>query len=127
MVIQYELESHYNAGKWDSLDVHLTQSDRQVNADWVAQKKRIQGVTCWGDLAGKQGISANGVAWHMRPVGLISIFCKGLKNSFPGELTYDAEGMTIPSSIYFSRQIDWPGNTLSGVILGRGYDIMARS
>lgn len=45
-----------------------------------------------------------------------------------GQLTYDAEGIESPkSSKYFSRVIHWPGNTLSGVTIGRGYDMGNRT
>lgn len=44
-----------------------------------------------------------------------------------GQLTYDAEGNDIPGSTYYSRVIHWPGNDLSGVTLGRGYDMGNRS
>ena len=44
-----------------------------------------------------------------------------------GQLTFDSEGNDISDNIYFSRAIHWPGNSLSGVTLGRGYDIGNRS
>ena len=44
-----------------------------------------------------------------------------------GQVTFDAEGNDDPLSIYFSRKISWPGNSLSGVTLGRGYDMGDRS
>jgi len=40
-----------------------------------------------------------------------------------GQVTYDAEGTDIEASKYFSRIIHWPGNSLSGVTIGRGYDM----
>ena len=43
-----------------------------------------------------------------------------------GQLTFDAEGNDIDSSIYFSRTIHWPGGN-SGVTIGRGYDCGNRS
>jgi hypothetical protein len=50
-----------------------------------------------------------------------------------GLLTYSAEGNNIPSSMYYSRKIHWPGNiagcssAASGVTIGRGYDLGSRS
>ncbi len=44
-----------------------------------------------------------------------------------GQITFDAEGNDSPASSYFSRQIHWPGNTQSGVTLGRGYDMGNRT
>ncbi len=40
-----------------------------------------------------------------------------------GQITFDAEGNDIETSKYFSRVIHWPGNALSGVTIGRGYDM----
>jgi len=44
-----------------------------------------------------------------------------------GQITFDAEGNDIEMSQYFSRVIHWPGNALSGVTIGRGYDMGSRS
>lgn len=44
-----------------------------------------------------------------------------------GQVTYDAEGNDVESSKYFSRKVHWPGNTLSGVTIGRGYDMGNRT
>lgn len=43
------------------------------------------------------------------------------------QITFDAEGGDIESSQYFSRVIHWPGNALSGVTIGRGYDMGSRT
>ncbi len=40
-----------------------------------------------------------------------------------GKVTYDAEGNDVKNSPYYSRVIHWPGNDLSGVTIGRGYDM----
>ncbi|MFC0225025.1 pesticin C-terminus-like muramidase [Serratia aquatilis] len=66
--------------------------------------------------------------WHMHPVAFLeAISSKPRKREIKGKLTYDAEGNNVPSSIYYSRVIHWPGNDLSGVTLGRGYDMGGRS
>lgn len=44
-----------------------------------------------------------------------------------GQVTFDAEGSEDARSPYFSRHIHWPGNELSGVTLGRGYDMGNRT
>lgn len=43
-----------------------------------------------------------------------------------GQVTYDAEGNDEKGSRYYSRIIHWPGNALSGVTIGRGYDMGSR-
>lgn len=42
-----------------------------------------------------------------------------------GQVTFDAEGNDNPHSIFFSRHIHWPGG-VSGVTIGRGYDMGGR-
>lgn len=44
-----------------------------------------------------------------------------------GQVTFDAEGNDISTSPYYSRVIIWPGTALSGVTLGRGYDMGGRT
>lgn len=44
-----------------------------------------------------------------------------------GQITFDAEGSDVETSKYFSRVIHWPGNALSGVTIGRGYDMGNRT
>ncbi|MDE8555299.1 pesticin C-terminus-like muramidase [Pantoea vagans] len=43
-----------------------------------------------------------------------------------GQVTFDAEGNDIKGSTFFSRRIHWPPTALSGVTIGRGYDIGSR-
>ncbi|MDO6405333.1 pesticin C-terminus-like muramidase [Pantoea phytobeneficialis] len=43
-----------------------------------------------------------------------------------GQVTFDAEGNDIKGSAFFSRMIHWPPTALSGVTIGRGYDIGSR-
>lgn len=44
-----------------------------------------------------------------------------------GQVTFDAEGNDVKISPFFSRIIHWPGNALSGVTIGRGYDMGNRT
>lgn len=71
--------------------------------------------------------------WHMHPVVFLDslidddgMAIKWLKVE-KGQVTFDAEGNDITGNRYFSRRIHWPGNDLSGVTLGRGYDMGGRS
>ncbi|QDY40871.1 hypothetical protein D8B20_02660 [Candidatus Pantoea soli] len=44
-----------------------------------------------------------------------------------GQVTFNAEGNDIKGSQFFSRVIHWPPTSLSGVTIGRGYDIGSRT
>ncbi|MBW7981740.1 pesticin C-terminus-like muramidase [Enterobacillus tribolii] len=44
-----------------------------------------------------------------------------------GQMTFDAEGTNVRGSRNYSRVVHWPGNELSGVTIGRGYDLGNRT
>ncbi|MBD9426001.1 DUF3380 domain-containing protein [Pseudomonas sp. PDM15] len=46
------------------------------NHNWVSEKQRIEKLSWWGALAGKQGISTNGMAWHFQPINMADYFKK---------------------------------------------------
>ncbi|MBU3057793.1 MAG: hypothetical protein KO540_16500 [Pseudomonas indica] len=130
LVTHYESEWFWKADKWDELDPlmgHIPFVD--PNPNWESEKERIEKLSWWGSLAGKHGINADGKAWHFQPVGLIATLKINRVNQSirKGKITFDAEGNNIPGSPFFSRVIHWPGNELSGVTLGRGYDMGSRS
>jgi hypothetical protein len=67
---------------------------------------------------------------HWRPQHTVGILRVPI-----GQITYDAEGVDYVTAVapfrqhrypYFSRVLHWPGNSLSGVTLGRGYDMGRR-
>lgn len=130
LITQHESEWFWNASRWDELDDLMGHSPDDSNQDWVEEKNRIKALSWWSDVAGKYGISADGKAWHLQPLALIGAFSTAAKVAptiKEGQITFDAEGNNNPTSPYFSRVIHWPGNDLSGVTLGRGYDMGSRS
>ncbi|MEH3827992.1 hypothetical protein [Enterobacter roggenkampii] len=80
------------------------------------------------------GFKSGEPVWHMHPVVFLNALgesedgmaLKWLKVD-KGQVTFDAEGNDVTGNRYFSRRIHWPGNDLSGVTLGRGYDMGGRS
>ncbi|RBH52921.1 MULTISPECIES: hypothetical protein [Pseudomonas] len=72
LVTKYESEWYYKAEKWDALDELMGHTAAQPNVSWVAEKKRIEKLAWWGDLAGKEGIGEGGKIWHFHPVGMLS-------------------------------------------------------
>lgn len=130
LVTQHESEWFWNAASWDALDELMDHSSEEPNQNWVEEKNRIKRLSWWRDVSEKLGISADGKAWHFQPLALISAFNsagKAAPTIKEGQITFDAEGNNIPTSPFFSRVIHWPGNELSGVTLGRGYDMGSRT
>ncbi|MCQ4288326.1 hypothetical protein NA647_12905 [Pseudomonas stutzeri] len=130
LVTRHESEWFWDASRWDELDELMGHSPDDPNQDWVEEKNRIKALSWWGDVAGKHGMGADGKAWHLQPLALIGAFSTAAKADpiiKEGQITFDAEGNNIPTSPFFSRVIHWPGNDLSGVTLGRGYDMGSRS
>ncbi len=126
LIIHYESEWFDDSGKWDALDEMLGHSGSTPNPNWVASKERMRMFSWWREVAESAGLPRNGEVFHFHPIGLFSQLSPN-KKDFRGKITFDAEGSDDSSSIYFSRVIHWPGNTLSGVTLGRGYDMGSRS
>lgn len=130
LVTRHESEWFWDASRWDELDELMGHSPDDPNQNWVEEKNRIKTLSWWGDVAGKYEISMDGKAWHLQPLALIGAFNTAAMVSpsiKEGRITFDAEGNNIPTSQFFSRVIHWPGNDLSGVTLGRGYDMGFRS
>jgi hypothetical protein len=130
LITRHESEWFWNPGKWDELDPLMDHSPETPNPNWESEKRRIEKLAWWSELAGRYGIGADGVGWHFQPVGLTGIFSaeddendlKWLKVP-RGQLTFDAEGNDIDGSTYFSRVAHWPAVGESGITIGRGYDV----
>ncbi|NWE75575.1 pesticin C-terminus-like muramidase [Pseudomonas yamanorum] len=96
--------------------------------NWLAEKERIKQISWWNEVAPGIGLPAHGQVYHLHPVGLVGQF--DFKNDLKiiaGKVTFDAEGNDTPGSMHYSRVVHWPGNDLSGVTLGRGYDMGNRT
>jgi hypothetical protein len=74
LITRYESEWLLNKEKWDELDPlmgHVPIVD--PNHNWVSEKQRIEKLSWWGALAGKQGISTDGKAWHFQPIIILNL------------------------------------------------------
>jgi len=133
LIIRHESEWFWSPEKekWDELDTLMGHSPETPNLNWESEKHRIEKLAWWSELAGRYGIGGDGVGWHFHPQGLLGPQLSrpkpGAINIKEGKITFDAEGNDMPDSPHFSRVIHWPGSSLSGVTLGRGYDMGSRS
>ncbi|WP_248767640.1 pesticin C-terminus-like muramidase [Pseudomonas sp. MWU12-2345] len=129
LITHYESEWFWNPQKWDELDALWDHTGRVRPEQWQISKARIKKLSWWAELAGLHGISLEGKAWHFHIITIMMNFhnYKIITHQKPGQITFNAEGNDIPGSPYYSRHIHWPGNDLSGVTIGRGYDMGTRS
>ena len=80
LISQYESEWLWKEAKWDQLDKLMDHTPEDQNPNWVTEKKRIETLSWWKELAGQPGIAADGVAWHFQPVGVVTNFRSKNKN-----------------------------------------------
>lgn len=74
LITRYESEWLLNKEKWDELDPLMEHvPPLHSNQDWVSEKQRIEQLSWWGALAGKQGISTNGKAWYFQPINILTL------------------------------------------------------
>ncbi|NWC91942.1 MULTISPECIES: pesticin C-terminus-like muramidase [unclassified Pseudomonas] len=128
LIIHYESEWRHEPHKWDALDELLGHSGSTPLLNWLAEKERIKQISWWNEVAPGVGLPAHGQVYHLHPVGLLGQF--DFKNDLKiiaGKVTFDAEGNDTQGSMHYSRVVHWPGNDLSGVTLGRGYDMGNRT
>ena len=67
LITRYESEWFWNKSKWDELDPLLEEEPGKPNPIWEAEKRRIELLSWWESLAGKQGINETGRVWHFYP------------------------------------------------------------
>src|SRR5690606_29173597 len=74
LITRYESEWFWNKAKWDELDPLLVEEDGQQSLGWEVEKRRIEKLSWWGDLAGKHGIGEEARAWHFQAAALVGTF-----------------------------------------------------
>ena len=124
VILRYPSEWKADKKAWDAYDALIPPSSR---AAWESEKARIAQLVWWDEVVGKvEGFSSEAFVFHLSPLGFLANFLLPAPVIEAGQLTFDAEGNDIKGSQYFSRVVHWPGNALSGVTLGRGYDMGSR-
>lgn len=97
LVMRHDSEWFWDAARWDELDDLMGHAPDDPNQDWVEEKKRIQTLSWWGDVAASLKLDAAGKAWHLHPINLVIM--QNLSTAPGGELI-SAENMKkiFPSS-----------------------------
>ena len=90
---------------------------------WLDAADPVWSICPLGNTPGVLGVSdAAALKAKSGPAAMPQSSGNGPLEVGAGQVTFDAEGNDDPLSTYFSRKISWPGNSLSGVTLVRGYD-----
>jgi hypothetical protein len=74
LLTKYETEWYWSESKWSALDTLLAPSQKQANPNWEAEKKRIETLSWWGNLADRHGIKSAGLTWNIHPTYLAANF-----------------------------------------------------
>lgn len=74
LITRYESEWFWKEEKWDELDKLMHHTPEDPNPQWVNEKERIKKLSLWSELAGKQGVNADGAVWHFQAISMLNIF-----------------------------------------------------
>ncbi|KTT47992.1 hypothetical protein SB11R_17715 [Pseudomonas oryzihabitans] len=134
LLVLHQSEWYWSKEKWDQLDGLLNHDAPTPNPEWQAEKRKIENISWMNNCENIKGLSIEDQLWCFEPTTLLELLSSSqiiyelnLSVITRGKITFDAEGNDIVESPYFSRRIHWPGNDLSGVTIGRGYDMGFRS
>ncbi|MEB0042522.1 hypothetical protein, partial [Pseudomonas sp. MH10] len=118
-----EWQTTADAANWQAFRDRLSH-----DPEWLRhESERINNLVFWDEVAEKVGLPKDGWVSYFHPVEFVGAIKPSEESKLAGKVTFDAEGSDTVDSYYFSRVIHWPGNDLSGVTLGRGYDMGSRS
>ncbi len=82
LVILSESEWFYRQSKWDALDEVLGHTNSAPILNWVAEKQRMKQLSWWDEVAGKVGLSKEGMVFHIHPIGFITHFNNNHKKCY---------------------------------------------
>ena len=121
VVLRYESEWGGNMSRWEALTPLMKESQE----NWKCELERIKSLQWWAEVKGKiAGFLESAIAYHIHPIALLANFLtfratsiseNGIRFIFKQE---SLQGVT--------NRLHWPGGA-SGVTLGAGYDMKARS
>lgn len=122
IILKYESEWGGGTSRWEA----LTPLMRNATENWKCELERIRKLQWWNFVKGKiDGFPSSAVVNHIHPVAMIANFSRK-----PGAKSISEEGIQFifkqESLAGTTNRLHWPGGA-SGVTLGPGYDMRARS
>ena len=71
LITKHKSEWIWEVSRWNELDDLMGHSPDDPNQDWVEEKRRIEKLSWWSDVARDLKLDAKGKAWHFHPLALI--------------------------------------------------------
>lgn len=134
LLVFHQSEWYWREENWNQLDELLNHHNSTPNSKWEVEKKKIKNISWMSYCKNIKEISIELGLWCFELSNFLYLMSSSQRNHNRnlsilnrGKITFAAEGNDIDGSPYFSRKIHWPGNDLSGVTIGRGYDMGFRS
>jgi len=135
LIIYCESEWYYRPQKWDVLDELLGHAGSTPHINWLAEKKRIEQLSWWAEIANMIGVSNEGVVYHFHPIGLLNNFlnesgcaCGVGMGAIYSTVSYGREnpqyGPAYSGRIGLKDYEGWRGLVSSGEVSGDERDIL---
>jgi hypothetical protein len=122
VVLRYESEWSGDMSRWNA----ITPLMRNARGNWLKELERVKKLQWWDEVKGKvAGFPGSATVLHIHPVALVANFNKIFRTKSISEngifFIFKQEALAG-----VTNKLHWPGGA-SGVTLGAGYDMKARS
>ncbi|WP_423383674.1 glycoside hydrolase family protein [Burkholderia sp. LMG 32019] len=122
VILKYESEWGGGTSRWEA----LTPLMRSAAENWKCELERIKKLQWWDSVKGKvDGFPSSPVVSHIHPVAMVGNFVRsaGVNSISENGLYFIFSHEAMAGT---TNRLHWPGGA-SGVTLGAGYDMKARS
>ncbi|WP_236720892.1 glycoside hydrolase family protein [Paraburkholderia phytofirmans] len=122
VILRYESEWGGDMSRWDA----ITPLMRNAKDNWLVELQRIRKLQWWNAVKGKiAGFPASATVLHIHPIALTANFMSaGSAKSISEDGIFFIFKQEALAGV--TNRLHWPGGN-SGVTLGAGYDMKARS
>lgn len=122
VILRYESEWGGDMSRWNA----ITPLMRNAKGNWLKELERIKKLQWWDEVKGKvAGFPGGATVLHIHPVALVANFNRIFRAKSISEngIFFIFKQETLAG---VTNKLHWPGGA-SGVTLGAGYDMKARS
>lgn len=123
LIFRYESEWGGDMSKWEKF-LPLMGDGKPT---WTTEMERIKKLQWWDRMKAMKGFPCDPDVWHIHPIGLVGNFFRA---SNPNANSISENGIWFifahEAMAGVTNHLHWPGGA-SGVTLGAGYDMKARS